>query len=252
MKSKMENIIDPELLKAFKESPELDIDNLEVTRENIDEIFKNAMKKDPNVIVSERFIPSSEGDSVIRILIYQPKNSQDKLPALLFIHGGGYVTGKPEMNSDMCQNFVKGANCVVVSVDYRLAPEHPYPLPNEDCYSALTWMVDNSEELNIDTTRIGVAGQSAGGGLTASISLMARDRKGPKLLFQMPLYPMIDDTNTTPSSYEITDKRVWNREANIKSWNMYLAPNQNGILPKYAAPTRENDLSNLPPTYTFV
>jgi len=107
----------------------------------------------------------------------------------------GYVIGQPEGDDGLCQRFVKEAGCVVVSVDYRLAPEHPYPSPLEDCYSALKWIAANSDELNIDPQRIGIEGASAGGGLTAALSLLARDCKGPKLIFQMPLYPMISDLN---------------------------------------------------------
>ena len=111
---------------------------------------------------------------------------------------------------------------MVVSVDYRLAPEHPYPAPIEDCYAALTWIADNAETLNIDSNRIGVAGVSAGGGLTAALTLLARDRQYPSICFQMPLYPMIDDRNNTPSANEIKQGFVWNQKSNEAGWKMYL------------------------------
>jgi acetyl esterase/lipase len=149
--------------------------------------------------------------------------------------------------------LVKEANCVVVSVDYRLAPEHPYPAPIEDCYAALKWIADNAEPLNIDSNRIGVAGASAGGGLTAALTLLARDRQYPSICFQMPLYPMIDDRNNTPSTNEIKEGFVWNQKTNEAGWKMYLGEIYGtDNIPVYAAPARAEDYSNLPYTYTFV
>lgn len=188
------------------------------------------------------------------IKLYEPvKRDGTKLPAVLWIHGGGYVFGHPDSDDGLCQTFAEKADCVVVSVDYRLAPEHPFPAPIEDCYSALVWMSNVAEELNIDLARIAAAGLSAGGGLTAALALLARDRNGPKIAFQMPLYPMIDDRNCTPSSYEITDERaVWNRSNNLIAWRMYLGEHVNGEISPYAAPSRAKNLSGLPPAYTCV
>ncbi len=137
--------------------------------------------------------------------------------------------------------------------DYHLAPEHPYPAPIEDCYSALKWIADNAKSLNIDSNRIGVAGVSAGGGLTAALSLLARDRKYPSICLQMPLYPMIDDRNDTPSANEIKEGFVWNQKANEAGWKMYLGEMYGtDQIPAYAAPSRAEDYRDLPYTYTFV
>jgi len=247
---KVEKKIHPDLRTMFSVLPVLNFDDLEAMRSSMREMFPATYVE--SVSISNRFIPGPEGAPEIRVRIYEPTVRNEKLPGLLWIHGGGFVVGNPEMNDDLCQCFVTEANCVVVSVDYRLAPENPFPAPLEDCYAALKWFFENADGLGVDPSRLAVAGNSAGGGLTAAVSLLARDRQGPPIAFQMPLYPMIDDRNTTPSSFEITDKRVWNRELNIKAWAMYLGTNHKGEVSPYAAPARATDLSGLPPTYTCV
>ena len=173
------------------------------------------------------------------------------LPGLLWIHGGGHIIGTPEMDDELCIRFAKeigSSGCVVVAPDYRLAPENPYPADVEDCYEALIWLTERS---NVDKARIAVAGQSAGGGLTAAVALMARDRKGPAIRFQMPLYPQLDYRNITASSNQITDHRVWCKDFNIAAWKMYLA-DLSGDVPAYASPAMAEDLSGLPPAYIMV
>lgn len=162
--------------------------------------------------------------------------------------------GHPDMDDELCERFVQTAECVVVSVDYRLAPENPYPAAIEDCYAGLVWMTEEAESLGIDVNRVAIAGASGGGGLTAALALMARDKGGPSIIFQMPLYPMLDNRNITPSSHEITeDRAIWNRTNNLEAWNMYLGEENDasGISP-YAVPSRAGNLAGLPPTYTCV
>lgn len=204
------------------------------------------------VRISERYISGGDSNDML-IKIYEPIRSEGTLrPALLWIHGGGYVLGHPDNEDAMCERFVKEANCVVISPNYRLAPEHPFPAAIEDCYAALVWMYGVSGELHIDESRIAIGGGSAGGGLTAALALLARDRGGPSVCFQMPLYPMIDDRNVTSSSYEITDPAVWNRANNLAAWKMYLGKQEEEEISPFAAPSRATDLSGLPPTYTCV
>ncbi|MEW9674176.1 alpha/beta hydrolase [Ammoniphilus sp. 3BR4] len=250
----MNNRIDPELRKFLEEYPPLDLDNVETTRQGLASISQSIeLPVDKSITIFNRMVPGSKDNPLVRIRIYQPKNKSETLPGLLWIHGGGYVLGSPEDDDIICQRFVTEANCVVVSVDYRLAPENPYPAGLEDCYSVLKWFFDQADELGVDPTRIGAAGISAGGGLTAALSLLARDRKGPELCFQMPLYPMIDDRNNTPSSLEITGNMVWNHELNQKGWTMYLnGANGTEDVSKYAAPSRETNFAGLPYTYTCV
>ena len=240
----------PELREIITSFPPIVLpDGLEEARQAPPAPFEQS----PHVTISTRTISGGDGQDML-VKIYEPaERKETQLPAVLFIHGGGYVIGHPDGSDWLCQMFVEEANCVVVSVDYRLAPEHPYPAPLEDCYAALVWMTKASDELRIDSSKIAVVGQSAGGGLTAALTLLARDRGGPAIAFQMPLYPMIDDRNVTPSSYEITDRRaVWNRGNNLAAWRMYLGEHANGEVSPYAAPARVKNLSGLPPTYTCV
>ena len=143
--------------------------------------------------------------------------------------------------------------CVVVSVDYRLAPEDPYPAPLEDCYDALVWMASHAHKLGIDEHRITFGGISAGGGLAAALALLVRDRGGLSVLFQMLLCPMIDDRNVTPSSQMSTDPGVWSRDSNLRGWAAYLGGNSGSAeVSQYAAPSRATDLSQLPRAYVAV
>ncbi|NLU52079.1 MAG: alpha/beta hydrolase [Clostridiaceae bacterium] len=241
----------PELRQMYMSSPVIDLENGLNAARNLP---KPVFELSPLVKTTVDRFKGPESDLLVKI--YERKDRGDEfLPGVFWIHGGGYVLGHPDVDDGICEKFVLDANCVVVSVDYRLAPEHPYPAAIEDCYAGLKWMVDNAEALKIDASRIGIAGASAGGGLTAALALLARDRGGPKIKFQMPLYPMIDDRNITFSSHEITAesyKRVWNRELNMVAWKMYLGEMDSDEVPQYAAPARAKDLSGLPPAYTCV
>jgi len=241
----------PELRPIYMGSPIIDLENgLQDARNLPAPVF------DRSPLVRTTVDRFKGPESELLVKIYEKKDRGNEiLPAVFWIHGGGYILGHPDVDDGISEKFVLEANCVVVSVDYRLAPEHPYPAAIEDCYAGLKWMADNADSLKIDTSRIGIAGASAGGGLTAALALLARDRGGPEIKFQMPLYPMIDDRNITPSSYEITKDncpRAWNRELNIIAWRMYLGDIDTDEVPQYAAPARAQDLSGLPPAYTCV
>ncbi|HEY3444820.1 MAG TPA: alpha/beta hydrolase [Myxococcales bacterium] len=190
----------------------------------------------------------------LRVLVYKsPSPSpEDGAAGLLWIHGGGYAMGLPESDHGFCRRFVDAASCVIVSPDYRLSIHAPYPAALDDCYEALVWMKENARALGVRDDQLFVGGDSAGGGLTAATTLLARDRGEVSVAFQMPLYPMIDDRMNTDSA---TDNcaPVWNSRSNRAAWQLYLA----GLfgtdeVPKYAAPAREQDYSRLPPTFTFV
>jgi acetyl esterase/lipase len=142
---------------------------------------------------------------------------------------------------------------VVASVEYRVAPEFPYPIPMEDCYSGLEWFFAKADEFGVDPNRIALGGASAGGGLAAGLALLARDRRRVKPCFQLLTYPMLDDRNVSPSSHGITDTRVWNRAANQAGWDAYLAGDAGAAdVPVYAAPSRCTDLGGLPPAIVTV
>jgi acetyl esterase/lipase len=250
----MSNRIDPELRANLELFPPLDLDHFEAVRQaSWEGLLALGLPVDEAVSVTNRMVPGPKDSPEVKVRIYQPKEKTETLPGLLWIHGGGYVLGTPEEGDLLCQRFVTEARCVVVSVDYRLAPEHKYPAAIEDCYTALEWFAEHAAELGVDSSRIGIAGQSAGGGLTAALALLTRDRKGPEICFQMPLYPMIDDRNNTPSSNEITGHMIWNHDLNEKGWSMYLGDDKGTEnVSEYAAPARAKDLSGLPFTYTCV
>ena len=250
----MESRVLPELLPMLSMMPREDFKQEDIVqlRAGMDAVFGKPVIPD-GVTVTVRMIPGPEGAPEVRVRIYEPKENGEKPRAgILYIHGGGYILGTPEMTDGSCVQMATELGCVVVSVDYRLAPEHPYPAPLEDCYAALGWFSENAATLGADSNNIAVVGGSAGGGLVAALSLMARDRKGPAIAFQAPLYPMIDDRNITASSREFTDPRVWSREKNLAAWEMYLGPLYGGDVPQYASPSRAEDMSGLPPTYTIV
>ena len=189
------------------------------------------LPKDEAVEVYDEMISSQ-----LRVRIYAPKSREEgtKLPALLWIHGGGHILGTPEQDEALLLKIVKRANCIVVL---------------DDCMEALKWLV---EKLPVNREKVAVAGQSAGGGLTAALALRVRDEKGPALCFQMPLYPMLDYRTITTSANQIIDQRVWNRDFNITAWEMYLGTKNPENVSQYASSATAEDLSNLPPAYIMV
>lgn len=227
-------------------------EGLPAMREAMNGMPLGGTPSDPSVVISSRAIPGAKGDPDVAVLVYEPVKKGAARPGILYIHGGGFIVGTAATTDLSCVHMAHEIGCVVVSVDYRLSPETAYPGPMEDCYAALVWFAENAEALGVDPGKIAVAGGSAGGGLTAGLCLLARDRKGPSIAFQAPLYPMIDDRNNTSSSHEFTDERFWNRAKNIFGWEAYLGPLYGGDVPIYAAPARAEDLSGLPPLYTLV
>jgi acetyl esterase/lipase len=202
------------------------------------------------VKVRDQLVPGLQGDPEVLIRIYRPNEQPQTLPALYWIHGGGYVMGDIEQDDRLMKQLVNRIGCVAVSVNYRLAPEHPFPAPVEDCYAGLKWLFAHAPELGVDPSRIAIGGASGGGGLAAGLALLVRDRGEMQVAFQLLIYPMIDDRNVTPASHAITDSRMWNREANRLGWRAYLGRDGGGAdVSPYAAAARATDLTNLPPAY---
>jgi acetyl esterase/lipase len=173
-------------------------------------------------------------------------------PALVFFHGGAFVLGDLYTEELRCLRYAAEARCVVVSVDYRLAPEDPFPAAPDDCYAGLVWTVGHAGDLGIDPARVGVGGSSAGGALAAATALMARDRGGPVLAFQLLNYPVIDDRLDTPSMHAFDATPLWTSGASADMWVYYLGePQGRGEVSPYAAPGRAPDLSGLPPAYVL-
>ena len=248
--------IDPELQSAFIESRSLDFEKVGVEpfREYFSSLVNSTeLPSDSEVKVYNVNIKNPDTGKDLRLRIYEPINRNNNRPGIYWMHGGGFIFGVPEQDEAQSIRFAKEVGAVVVAVDYRLAPEYPYPAALNDSYAGLVWFAENANELGVDKSRIAVAGASAGGGLCASVALLARDRGGPLIAFQMPLYPMIDDRFITSASQENIDMRVWNNTSNRYAWHVYLGDlaQSNEVTP-YMAPARATDLSGLPPTYTCV
>jgi acetyl esterase/lipase len=192
------------------------------------------------------------GEPSISIRVHRPKNASGALPCVYSIHGGGYVLGSYTMDDASFDTWCPLLGIVGVSVEYRLAPETPYPGPLEDCYRGLQWVVEHADELGVDSTRIGVHGISAGGGLAAALALLARDRGEPTLAFQLLDCPMLDDRQHTVSSRR-DGLAVWSKESNTFGWRAYLGDLYGtDEVPIHAAPARATDLAGLPPAFVSV
>jgi acetyl esterase len=193
--------------------------------------------------VENRTIPGPAGSIPVRV--YTPPASGPH-PGLVFFHGGGFVLCNLDTHDGICRSLTNAAGCVVVSVDYRLAPEHPYPAAPEDCYAATQWVAKNGSELGIDVSRLAIGGDSAGGNLTAVTALLARDRGGPALRFQLMIYPVTDCGFETASYRENGDGYFLTTGMMRWFWDKYLAdPKQ--AREGYASPLRAANLANLPP-----
>ncbi|MEW1720412.1 alpha/beta hydrolase [Streptomyces sp. NPDC093109] len=249
---------DPELAAALGVVQErlgeaLNLDNIQALREGAALVFDDGLWEDGAFDVQERTVAGPPGEPDISLLICRPSGATAALPAIYNIHGGGMVMGDNRTGIEGPLGWARELNLVVVSVEYRLAPEHPYPAPVEDSYAGLVWIHEHAGELGIDPGRIVVAGGSAGGGLAAAVALLARDRKGPELLGQMLMCPMLDDRNDTPSSVQMAGLGVWDRAANHIGWTALLGEARGGPdVSPYAAPARATDLSGLPPAFIDV
>jgi len=252
----IEQRMDPELREVFRSMPPLTITGDPVAARRMFADMLKAMGigqvRNDEVSVEDHTIPGVNGSPGVPVRVYASSHRQGPSAGLLWIHGGGFIVGNLDQDDLLCTGIVQHVGCVVVSVDYRLAPEHPFPAAPDDCFLALKWMVSVAPVLGLDPARLAVGGGSAGGCLAAAVALMARDFKGPDIVFQLLIYPVLDDRLVTPSSYDVTDRRTWNRESAIGSWNAYLGAKHGGDVSPYAAPARAADLTGLPPTYILV
>ncbi|MGF1597199.1 MAG: alpha/beta hydrolase [Acidimicrobiales bacterium] len=249
------NYLDAEHLSVLRAMPAdlLDLRDIPAARQRFEAALEAmpAVELPPEVAISEELVPGHDPeDPPVRIKIYRPEGLAAGAAALYWIHGGGMVMGSADQDDSRCAVWAAALGALVVSVDYRLAPEDPYPAPLDDCYAGLVWLASSSSDLGVDPDLIAIGGASAGGGLAAGLALRARDAGGPAICYQHLVYPMIDDRNDTHSSHAITDPRVWNREANRLGWAAYLGQSgQGGEVPIYAAPARATNLKGLPPAY---
>ncbi|MFC9692978.1 alpha/beta hydrolase [Kribbella sp. NPDC056951] len=245
--------IDPELTPWLAMIPEVDLSDMAVVRAQRSEmqhLIPPVVVPD-GIEIREVTIRGRDGYD-IRAKVYTPTGLDGLRPGFVYIHGGGFVMGDIEMMEQGAVDIAAGAGAVVVSPDYRLAPEHPFPAGLEDCYATLEWLAANAKELGIDPDRIAVGGGSAGGGLSAGVALLARDRSGPAICFQVLEIPELDDRLETESMREFVDTPLWNRPAAEYSWKYYLSGTPETLGLQYAAPSRAEDLSGLPPAYVSV
>lgn len=252
----MKRIYDPTVEALASMFPRLDVSDATGTRRQIDEFLAALAVQgvtrmtDDRVEEIDRTIPGPDGAPDVRIRIYMPKNRTEAGPGFVDFHGGGFILGDLETDHPRCLIMAAEGRAVSIGVDYRLAPEHPFPAAAEDAYAAVRWVAANAAELKIDPARIAVGGGSAGGNLAASVALMARDRGGPAVRFQMLCYPCVDDRCETSSMQDGTGLYIWDSVNTRDMWTQYLGKERREVSP-YAAPARAADLSGLPPAYVM-
>jgi acetyl esterase len=238
--------LDPQakaLLDLMPPMPDFSTIDLAVVRAAMAQGPLNAGEPEAVAKVENRTIPGPAGPIAVRV--YKPQG-RAPFPGLVFFHGGGFVLCNLDTHDGLCRSLANAAGCAVVSVDYRLAPEHPYPAAPEDCYAATQWVAKNGSELGIDVTRLAIGGDSAGGNLTAVTALLARDRGGPALRFQLMIYPVTDCAFGTASHRENGEGYFLTTGMMRWFWEKYVADAKQGA-EAYASPLRAANVANLPP-----
>ncbi len=248
--------LDQDLAKVRERFPSLgfDLRDLAGSRTILKKLAERARIRDTSSIAVEEFaITHSEDSTTLNLKSFRPLTGSTEKPALLWIHGGGYVMGSAGDTDQTLAHIALETDCTVFSVDYRLAPEHAYPAALDDCFDCLLWLQKHANQLKIDPERIAIGGASAGAGLTAALALRARDEGTQQVLFQLLIYPMLDHRHRTPSSRAIQDPNLWNEQTNRLAWALYLgALTDHDEIPLYASASLAADLTNLPPAFVCV
>ncbi|GAB3887116.1 alpha/beta hydrolase [Kibdelosporangium lantanae] len=232
---------DPELA-AWAGSPAPSLDDVPRLRAQMNALVSGS-RPDDGLKVEDVVLPGG-----VPVRVYAPRVGDRPMPALLYLHGGGFVLGSVELSDGKAARYAVEADLVVVSVDYRLAPEHPFPAGTEDAYAALEWLAANADALGVAADRIAVGGNSAGAGIAAGLALLARDRGGPPVCFQFLDSPMLDDRMATTSARTFDDVPNWTSSAARQAWRYYVGAAGPDVSP-YAAPARATDLAGLPPAH---
>jgi acetyl esterase/lipase len=246
------HLVDPEMA-ALSEMPSISFESVgvEQVRAMMAATRPPPPPLPPDVQIREAHAPGRDGAPDVRLIVTAPKAVGQGRPGILHIHGGGFVLGSADMTGPTDAEYASGLGAVVVSVDYRLAPETPYPGPVEDCYAGLAWLHAQAAALGVDPGRIVVTGESAGGGLAAALVLLAKHRGEQAVAFQHLVFPMLDDrTVTHPDPSPYLGQFVWTPDSNRFGWTSMLGGPPGGAdVSPFAAPARAGDLSGLPPTF---
>lgn len=250
----LRRIYDPTIEAFAKTIPRLDASDVEKIRAQVED-YRNLMESkgmarptDIRIKEIDHSIPGPEGTPDIPIRIYMPKKRTEAGPGYVNFHGGGFIFGDLESEHHRSLLMAAEGGAVTVGIDYRLAPENPFPAAVEDCYASLKWVAENATQLKIDLSRLAIGGASAGGNLAAAVAQMARDRSGPEIRLQMLMYPVLDDRCDTLSMKNGEDSYIITRQNVLDCWRHYLGQDQRDVSP-YAAPARATDLRNLPTAY---
>ncbi|MFX0580764.1 alpha/beta hydrolase [Nocardia nepalensis] len=232
--------MDPELEPFLALFPPADLSDPHTARKQLVELAAGIPADTANLEIENRTVP---GDPDVPVRIYRPQGAQG---AIVWLHGGGFVMGDLDTEHPWATLLANGSGATVISVGYRLAPEHPFPAAHDDIYAVLTWTAEHAVELGIDPARIAIGGHSAGAGLAAAVALRARDQQGPPIRFQLLHQPGLDDRQQAWSARNFTDTPFLTRGKVTQMWGHYL-----GSTPAtpYAAAARASDLSDLPPAY---
>ena len=252
--TKTEYALDPELAAGLPALPVLDLSDLATARTLLGAFRSTLPAPDESgVRVSDVLAPGPAGAPDVLLRVYRPEVVRAS-GGIYDVHGGGFVLGDVAGSHAANLALCRAVGVTVVTVEYRLAPETPFPGPLEDCYAGLTWFAEHAPELGVDPARIALHGMSAGGGLCAALALLARDRGGPAIAFQFLAVPELDDRLDTPSMRAFVDTPMWNRPNAAVSWESYLGAEMRGTdaVSPYAAPARATDLAGLPPAYVSV
>jgi acetyl esterase/lipase len=249
------HLVDPQLLDALDYFAPLEMDPSRLAQTRAMFLGRYPPVESyarPSVSIERRTVAGPEGAPDVAVTIYRPVGAAGPLPVLLHCHGGGFVFGTSEGRGPGNVRTAEELQCLVVSVDYRLAPETRAPGAVEDCYAVLAWLNREAEALGIDPARIAVGGESAGGGIAAALALMVRDRGVYRLCFQLLVYPMLDDRTGVPANPHV-GHFVWTSDYNAFGWACYTGRKPDSPdVSAYAAPARAAELSGLPPAYVCV
>ncbi len=245
--------IHPDLRRIAEKTPRITYSKRNIWLFNLLMRLMPTPRLPDDIYIDNVVIPSQDERTKIRLRIYRPKSLAAPTPALLWLHGGGYVMGSPKQDDVRCAHYAQESGITVVSVDYRYAPKYPFPAGLEDCYTALKWVASKSQQIGVDKSHIAIGGASAGGGLAASLAQCAHDRREIKPVFQLLVYPMLDDRTALCAHIDDSTNVTWNHKSNRFGWESYLGQKCGAeAAPECSVPARRLDLSGLPPAWIGV